>query len=76
MPGSSACSVGSGGKKEDRREHHSGGDKTADAAGYPFYCIHNKDPVQYMLTADRAIQEGPIEIWIDRKPDWKALSAI
>ncbi len=55
-------------KEENRREHHSGGDKTAGTAGYPWYGIHTNDPVQYMLTAEGKTKNVRIQIWIDRKP--------
>jgi hypothetical protein len=60
-------------KKENRREHHHGGDKAAGAAGYPFYVIHNNDPVQYDLTATGQSKEVRIKVWIESK---KALTGI
>ncbi len=60
-------------EQDGRQEHHSAGVKTADTAGYPFYAIHNKDSVQYMLSANGQSKKVRIQIWIDRKPDLKAV---
>jgi hypothetical protein len=65
------CLIGRNRWQEDcRREHHSGGDKGTEAAGYPFYCIHTTDPVQYSMSADGASRKVYLEIWTDRKPVW------
>jgi hypothetical protein len=53
-------------RKEDRREHHSGG--TTDAPGYPIYGIHTNDPVQYMLITRGDSKKVQLVIWIERKP--------
>ncbi len=58
-------------KAENRREHHSDQsdvDASTDAARSPFYCIHNNDPVQYMLSTSGKAKKVQLEIWIDRKP--------
>jgi hypothetical protein len=60
-------------EQDGRQEHHSGGVKTADTAGYPSYAIHNRDSVQYMLSANGQSDKVRIQIWIDRKPDLKAV---
>lgn len=60
----------------NRREHSSGGEKSADAQGYPLYAIHNNEPVQYMLIARgksekvqlEICEKVRLEIWIERKP--------
>ena len=58
-------------EQDSHQEHHSGGAKTAGEAGYPSYTIHNKDPVQYSLSANGQSKKVRITIWIDRKPAWK-----
>lgn len=61
-------------REEARREHHSGGDQTANAPGYPIYGIHTNDPVQYMLiTNGENSQKVQLRIWIERKPVLTAL---
>jgi len=57
-------------KEKGCREHHSGGDKTADTAGYPFYAIHDNEPVQYSMSTDGSSKKVRLAIWIDRKPVW------
>ncbi len=58
-------------KDENPQEHHSGGDKTTDAAGFPSYGIHTTDPVQFMMVANGKSKKAQLHIWIDRKPLWR-----
>ena len=58
-------------KEEERGEHYSDGDISPETARYPLYCIHNTEPVQYMLTATGKSKKVQLGIWIDRKPIWK-----
>ncbi len=53
-------------KNEGYREHH-GARKTTDAARHSSYGIHNKDPVEYQLSARGRVKKVQLEIWIEKK---------